>query len=224
MPITAVADEKTRKVIFAGIFENLVITQKYESFACDIIMEPAPIASMVNSLPLLLARPSMGSIGATIEAAVIIATVDDPCAVFKIDAMAKGIISPSPVVLKAKPALVPTPVSFIILPNMPPAAVTIRIGPAFSMAVSKTAFKVATFRFRKRSKENATPISNAMTGCPIKKINFKNFPGESGRMMCINDAVAINTSGIITGKNDRSTDGFLNSCFNPGYSSSAAGK
>ena len=67
------------------------------------IIEPAPIESIVNSFPVSDARPSDGSIGATIDAAVIIATVEEPWAVFKITAMPKGIRRPRPVLLKAIP-------------------------------------------------------------------------------------------------------------------------
>ncbi len=54
------------------------------------------MASIVNNFPVSDARPKEGSIGAIIEAAVMIATVEEPWAVFKITAMPKGIKKAKP--------------------------------------------------------------------------------------------------------------------------------
>ena len=77
----AVAVENTFRVVVILIPENLLTTQKYESLACEKTIEPAPIANMANNLPVSDSRPRAGNIGATKEAAVMIATVDDPWAV-----------------------------------------------------------------------------------------------------------------------------------------------
>jgi hypothetical protein len=77
-PITIVDVVYTFNVSSTFISPKFVTTQKYESLACDAIIEPEPIASIVSSFPHSVSRPSIVSIGATIEAVVIIATVDEP--------------------------------------------------------------------------------------------------------------------------------------------------
>src|SRR6476659_4877510 len=89
-PINTEATEYTLKVVLIFSPENFVITQKYASFACDIIIEPAPIDNTVSSLPFSLSSPSEINKGNTIDDAVIIATVDDPWAVFKMKVSRNG--------------------------------------------------------------------------------------------------------------------------------------
>ena len=120
--------------------ENLLITQKKLSLACESIMEPAPIARIASVLPQSPESPRLFSSGATMEAAVIIAMVDDPCEVFRITAIMYGINYPNPSAATCCPRLFTIPDSLITAPKVPPAAVTIRIGPAFSMAVSSNLF------------------------------------------------------------------------------------
>ena len=54
------------------------------------VIAPAPIAITVKAINAGLARPIDVSIGAIIPAVVVIATVDEPCAVFKIADSRKG--------------------------------------------------------------------------------------------------------------------------------------
>ena len=61
----------------------------------DTVMAPAPIANTVNAFDNSVSKPSGGSSGAMIVALVIIATVDDPCAVFKMAANRKGRKTPT---------------------------------------------------------------------------------------------------------------------------------
>ena len=63
---------------------KLVTTQKYESLACDTVMAPAPIAITQSTVLTGEASPSAPSSGAMIPAVVVIATVEDPCAVFNL--------------------------------------------------------------------------------------------------------------------------------------------
>ena len=77
-PMTNVEDEYTFSVVSGSISEKLETTQKYESLACETIIEPAPIESMTSNLPHSESRPSMDIMGATNDAVVIIATVDEP--------------------------------------------------------------------------------------------------------------------------------------------------
>src|SRR5687768_7287978 len=80
----------TYNMVFISRPENFAITQKYASLACDTIMEPAPIASTQRSGPWPACNPNVGSNGNTIEDAVMMATVEDPCAVFKMLVIRKG--------------------------------------------------------------------------------------------------------------------------------------
>ena len=90
MPMKMVATEYTFSMVFISSPENFAITQKYASFACDIIIEPAPIANTQSSFPVSVSKPNAGNNGSTSDDAVIIATVDEPCAVFKTDVSKKG--------------------------------------------------------------------------------------------------------------------------------------
>ena len=66
------------------ISPKFVTTQKYESFACDTVIAPAPIASVTSVICAGVVNPSTGRSGATIPAVVVRATVEEPCAVFRI--------------------------------------------------------------------------------------------------------------------------------------------
>src|SRR5688572_5741185 len=89
-PINTDATECTRSMVLISIDENREMTQKYASLVCDIIIDPAPMASTVSNLPLSVSRPSGASKGKTIEAAVMIATVEDPCAVLSMQVSRNG--------------------------------------------------------------------------------------------------------------------------------------
>lgn len=58
-------------------------------------MEPTPIAIIIQTLPISASNPIKGSNGKQIDDEVIIATVDDPWAVFKNAAIKNGIKSPN---------------------------------------------------------------------------------------------------------------------------------
>src|SRR5690606_14944401 len=96
--MSKVATVNTRNIMGIPTPEKRDITQKYESLACETIIEPAPIANTVNTLAASLSNPKEGNIGNTIVAVVIIATEDDPCAVFRIAASRKGNIKPIPLI------------------------------------------------------------------------------------------------------------------------------
>jgi hypothetical protein len=63
--------------------ENFETTQKYASLAWEMIMDPAPMDNTQSSLPVSDERPRPCNKGCMIEAAVMMATVEEPCAVFK---------------------------------------------------------------------------------------------------------------------------------------------
>ena len=96
MPINSVATEYTFSMGCMSIFSNFAMTQKYASLAWDIIIEPAPIDRTHNSLLLGVTNPNAGNRGCMIDAAVIIATVEEPCAVFKMKVSRKGNSNPIP--------------------------------------------------------------------------------------------------------------------------------
>ena len=58
-------------------------------------MEPAPMESTAINLPSGESKPRAGNKGCTIDAAVIMATVYDPCAVFKTKVTRNGKKRPS---------------------------------------------------------------------------------------------------------------------------------
>ena len=58
-------------------------------------MEPTPIAIIIQTLPNSVSNPIRGSKGKQIDDEVIIATVDEPWAVFKNAAIKNGIKSPN---------------------------------------------------------------------------------------------------------------------------------
>ena len=62
-PINIVAIEYTLSIAFISRPENFVITQKYASFACEIIIEPAPIDNTQSNLFVSLVIPKAGNNG-----------------------------------------------------------------------------------------------------------------------------------------------------------------
>jgi hypothetical protein len=62
-PIKIEATEYDRSIAFISSPENFDITQKYASLACEIIIDPAPIASTQSSFPFPVSRPNIGSNG-----------------------------------------------------------------------------------------------------------------------------------------------------------------
>src|ERR1044072_576472 len=73
-PIKIVAIEYDFSIAFMSRPENLLITQKYPSFAWDIIMEPAPMDKTASNFPPAESNPNAGSNGKTIDEEVMIAT------------------------------------------------------------------------------------------------------------------------------------------------------
>ena len=65
--------------------------QKYESFVWDTVIEPTPIDKIVQILLISLSRPNEVKKGYIIVEQVIIATVDEPCTVLKMEAIMNGI-------------------------------------------------------------------------------------------------------------------------------------
>ncbi len=106
--------------------------------------------------------------GATKEAVVIIDTVEEPCAVFMITAIRNGTTRPMLVPASSLPIASPVPVALITIPNIPPAAVTMRIGPAFSIASEKSEFIEPIVLSLIRNIASTTPIDKAIMGSPGK--------------------------------------------------------
>lgn len=70
--------------------ESWVTAQKKLSLAWDMAIAPAPVAKTAKTLMDSESKPREPSNGATMEAVVIMATVDEPWAVFKEKAIKKG--------------------------------------------------------------------------------------------------------------------------------------
>lgn len=73
-----------------SISPKLVTTQKYESFAWETVIAPAPIAITASAARTGDASPRTPMSGARIPAVVVMATVEEPCADFKIAARMNG--------------------------------------------------------------------------------------------------------------------------------------
>ena len=69
---------------------NFEITQKSESFACDTTMPPPPILIRIKRSLDVDVMPKPKAIGPITELVMIIDEVVEPCAVFKIAAIAKA--------------------------------------------------------------------------------------------------------------------------------------
>ena len=163
--------------------------------------------SMARILPDSESSPSIEIIGATKDADVIMATVEEPCAVFIITAITKGTISPMLVPARNVPRACPVPVALMTIPNIPPAAVTIRIGPAFSIASVKTEFIESIVFSFKRNKARKAPIARANTGSPGKKKIFERMVSLPLSRRLMVDFIVISNSGITIGRNDKNGDG-----------------
>ncbi len=131
-PINNVAGVYALNIGFVSMEENLAITQKYASLACEMIIEPAPMLSTQSKRPFAESKPKAGNNGNTSEDAVMIATVEDPCAVFNNDVIKKGksipMLANGSTLLKCSPkCMAPN-----IAPNEPPAPMITNMPPAFS--------------------------------------------------------------------------------------------
>jgi hypothetical protein len=72
--------------------DNCVTTQKKLSLACETTAEPAPIETTTIALAKSLSKPRPAIMGASMDAAVISATVDEPWAVLMAAASRNGIL------------------------------------------------------------------------------------------------------------------------------------
>ena len=113
--------------------DNLVTTQKKLSFACEKTMDPAPIMSATNTLSISDWNPSEPINGSMMDDVVIIATVDDPCAVFIAAASRNGSQILILILLSTDPSIPAIPESCNTFPNIPPAPV-IRMMDAVSLS------------------------------------------------------------------------------------------
>ena len=79
-----------RYPVFTSMPESLVTTQKKLSFACETTDEPAPIATTTRAFCNSVSKPKFSIMGASMEAVVTRATVDEPWAVFTAAASKNG--------------------------------------------------------------------------------------------------------------------------------------
>ena len=93
-------------------------------------MAPAPIESTARARPIDESKPKLSNIGEMIAAVVMMATVEEPWAVFKTAAMINGKSSPSSIPEKLSPIKSPIPVARNMAPKAPPAPVIKIMTPA----------------------------------------------------------------------------------------------
>ena len=175
--INALATECVRNVVAVSKFENLEITQKYESLVCEKNIEPAPAADKANKCPPSVSKPIEGKSGATMPAVEIIATVELPCAVLKIADKANGIAKPKPDAASDAPNTLPKSKPLMTSPNAPPAAVTAKIAPDLSKAISKKLFMSFFSMFLNKGIVSKMPTKRATIGSPK---NFRTENTEGG--------------------------------------------
>ncbi|MNL39923.1 hypothetical protein D3C87_1622330 [compost metagenome] len=140
------------------------------------------------------------------EAAVIMATVDEPWAVFKIKVSRKG--KNSPMLSKANDSLkcVPIFIAASIAPNAPPAPIITNIPPAFSAESCSKCPSSALFQDFLQKKVSRIPMIKAITGSPTESIvEIQALSGVFS--MVINAFRAIRAIGTMIGKKDWITEG-----------------
>ena len=130
------------------------------------VIEPAPIDNTQSNFPQSLSKCKTVNNGWIIDAAVIIATVDEPCAVLRTEVTIKGKKIPT---LPSKVACVKCSLSFVAVntaPNAPPAPMMTKMLPAFS-TLSVSSFPIISFlKCLIFIKASSTPIDKAITGSP----------------------------------------------------------
>src|SRR5690606_38919591 len=147
-----------------------VTTQKKLSLAWDTTAEPAPMAMTTSALSRSLTKPNSFIKGASMEAVVINATVDEPCAVLMAAANKKGSQIPKCQWLMISPRWVAIPEFCSILPKAPPAPVINNTEAALASALP-TQPSVENIRCSSlagsRNAKN-TPTNSATKGSPTK--------------------------------------------------------
>ena len=174
VPIINVPRLNSLYPVFTFMQVNCVTTQKKLSFTCEITIEPAPTAITTIALSHSLVKPSEIISGANTEAAVIIATVEDPCAVFSTADNKKGRNNPSDEWASASPSSPAASACCNTFPNTPPAAVMNRIDAALSNAlpVHQSAANIFLSIRSGNNKQQAKPISSAINGSPANRKKF----------------------------------------------------
>src|SRR5665213_1504461 len=171
-------------------------------------MEPPPMANTQSSRPFSVAKPSAGKKGSMMVAAVIMATVDEPCAVFKTEVNKNG--KRMPILPNASDWLKCSPIlaAVKIAPKAPPIPIITRMPPAFSVASCKI-FPVSVFvHDRLQLKASNTPIASATTGSPAA-VNTDSHSLLAFVFTVIKDLAAIKRMGITMGRQDLTNEGRL---------------
>src|SRR6478609_6761547 len=135
------------------------------------------------------------------------ATVEEPCAVFKIKVIKKGNNKPS--VCNGNTALNCSPilVAASIAPNAPPAPMITKMPPAFSADSCSCLLMIGLVHALPQLKASNTPAANAITGSPKK---FKKTDQPCADFSIDKkDLIAIKITGTITGKKAFVTEGGL---------------
>ena len=125
-------------------------------------IDPDPIAKIHPILSASVSKPIVESMGLINAAVVKTAMVEDPCAIFKKDAIKNGINNPIPVEPSQRSKGKSWVVSLMTNPNMPPLAVIKRMPPAFCIALSIILFISGIPLLYNKKIEMKAPIPNAM--------------------------------------------------------------
>src|SRR5690606_12105652 len=189
--------------------ENCVTTQKKLSLACDTTAEPAPIATTTNADSKPPVKPSTSINGATMEAVVISATVEEPCAVLIAAAIKNGNQIPRFHCATVEPSTSAIPEFCSTLPKIPPAPVIkiMEAAPVSALPIQPSIDNMEHSSFLGNSSAKKTPTSKATKGSP------KNIMASLAKLLSsqpanfTSDLATISTMGTKMGNTDLATLG-----------------
>ncbi len=152
------------------------------SFACETTIEPAPIDWTTRALAIGDSKPKGDIKGLIRDAVVIRATVEEPWAVLMAAATMNGsqmprfasdrkllITAAKGEFLRTRPKEPPAPVTIIMIPE-----------PRTAWPTQPVVESICILSFLGRRNAKRTPISNAITGSPIKLTQVFKRPSPSG--------------------------------------------
>ena len=196
--------------VFTFIPDIWVTTQKKLSFTWDTIIAPEQRAVTRIAFSRGETNPITPIRGATMDAVVMMDTVEDPWAVLSAKAIRNGSHMPRLYLERASPSTSAIPESRRIIPKDPPAAV-IRMMMAAEdrdLPTHPVVESISLSNFFGRVKDSTIPMSRATTGSPMKLITVAKVPlpkGSEGKDAT--DFSTMSTRGMTTGRKDFVADG-----------------
>lgn len=134
----------------------------------DTVIAPAPTANTAKALSVRDNNPKVSNKGAIMAEAVMMATVEEPCAVFSTAAITKAINKPPTPILDSKLMMEAMSTVRSMAPKAPPAPVINTIAPAYLKASATHSSFSFDGVFLPNEKAKNTPMSKAITGLPKK--------------------------------------------------------